>query len=230
MMLCLEAQDEAADHLKTHITPLTNFIQELIAPSTCNEILHSKPTRARTFKDTDKTLEATFHQSKMYFNHFVKLHDHKAINRGFLLALVVHGAAGICTDFQYRTDIIIPFLYQNTPLQWDDVLALFIQCKNDASYQATPQKHLFDMMDPYHIQFFNADEKNPVPVIHMVFALASSTPSVVALQNAERIQPSRQSAFKANFQANKYTTFDIWCGKASQETFRPIKDDNASFT
>ena len=77
----------------------------------------------------------------------------------------------------------------------------------------------------YHIQFFDEKETDPVPVIRMVFALAPLTAGVVVLQCPERMQPLRDAAFKAKFQADKYTSFDIWCAKASNETFVPVKDD-----
>ena len=32
--------------------------------------------------------------------------------------------------------------------------------------------------------------------------------------------------FKATFQSDKYTAFDIWCAGAFQKTFHPIKDDH----
>ena len=59
----------------------------------------------------------------------------------------------------------------------------------------------------------------------LMWPLGSSTSCVAALKPAERTQPSREHGFKALFQANRYTAFDIWCAKASQETFRPIKED-----
>jgi len=82
------------------------------------------------------------------------------------------------------------------------------------------------MMNPYHLQFFNEDETDPVPVIRMVFALASPDGDVVVLKCPEKTQPLRGAAFKADFQADKYTSFDIWCAKASHETFLPVKEDD----
>jgi hypothetical protein len=64
----------------------------------------------------------------------------------------------------------------------------------------------------------------------MVFALGSPSPSVTALERVRK-QPSRK-AKKTNpsFQNDQYTTFDLWCAKATHETFGPIKDsDNGKF-
>ena len=225
MVLCLQAWDAAADRLQNRITPVIDFIQELITPEAHSEVFSSMPIRARTLDEANRTLEATFHESMMYFNHFIKLHDHEVINQKYLWRLIARGAAGICADFQFGIDVIIPFLYRDNKLQKNNVSAFFIQSKNDKAYQTTPQNYLFDMMDPYKIQFFDKDDKETTPVIRMVFALGSSTSCVAALKPAERTQPSREHGFKALFQANRYTAFDIWCAKASQETFRPIKED-----
>jgi hypothetical protein len=226
MTLCLEARDAAATRLQNRIIPVNDFIRELIAPAAHDEVLRSKPIRSRTSNEADKTLEDTFRNSHMYFNHFVKFRNRKVINRAYLWGLIIRGAAGICADFQYGIDVVVPFLCWDRVLRPENVSAFFFQSKNDKTFQAKPDEYLFDMMNPYQIQFFDENETFPVPVIRMVFALASTTPCVTALKPPERTQPPREGAFKAKFQADKYTAFDIWCGKASQETFRPVKDDN----
>lgn len=83
------------------------------------------------------------------------------------------------------------------------------------------------MMNPFKVSFFDKSEDKTalVPIIRIVFALASSTPSVVALNPAKRTQPPRSAAYKAEFQKDKYTAFDLWCASASQYTFKPIEDD-----
>jgi hypothetical protein len=117
-------------------------------------------------------------------------------------------------------DVILPFLYWDDVLRRENVSAFIIQAKNDETYQAAPDRYLFDMMNPYHISFFDKNESHPVPIIRMVFALSSKTPCVTV------IKPHRDAAPKANFQVDEYTAFDIWCGKASRETFTPVKDDS----
>ena len=225
MILCLQARDAAATRLQSRIIPVNDFIRELFAPEAHNEVLHSKPIRVRTSQEADTNLGDTFRNSRIYFNHFVKFRHRKVINRTYLWGLIARGAAGICADFQYGVDVVIPFLYWDNVLRRENVSALFVQSKNDETFQCKPHHDLFDMMNPYHCGFFDVNESSLVPIIRMVFALASSTSCVTAIKHAERIQPPREGAFKAKFQADKYTAFDIWCGKASQETFRPIKDD-----
>jgi hypothetical protein len=228
MMICLEARDAAARRLQNRVIPVIEFICELLAPKSHNNVLGAMPIRARTPEEATTTLGDTFRNSKIYFNHFIKLRDHKTINRKFLWGLIVRGAAGLCADYQYGVDVIVPFLYWDDILRRENVSAFFLQSKNDGSLKTNPHLDLFDRMNPCSscLGFFDSDDPNPVPIIRMVFALASPTPCVTVIKPPERVQPSRKGAFKAGFQADKYTAFDIWCGKASSETFRPIKNDD----
>ena len=223
MTLCLMARDAATKRLDKPIIPVRDFIQELLVPSA--DVLLSMPIRARTSEEADKTLEDTFRGSNIFFNHFVKFRDPRVINRKYLLRLIARGAAGLCADFQYGTDIVIPFLFRDSLLQEENVSAIILQIKNNLGFQSNPCDWIFDMMNPYHIGFFDESETKLVPIIRMVFALASTTPAVVVLQRPERMQPQRGAACKAKFQVDEYTSFDIWCAKASHKTFLPIKDD-----
>jgi hypothetical protein len=226
MTLCLLARDAAAKELDNRVIPVTEFIRHLVVGS--DQILDSKPVRARTLDEAQKTFKDTFRNSKIFFNHFVKFRHREVINRRYLWRLIARGAAGLCADYQSGVDIVIPFLFWNDRLCRKDVSALFIQCKNDGTFQITPRQYLFDMMNPYHIQFFDEKEKESevVPVIRMVFALASPHAGMVVLKNPGKTQPPRPAAYKAKFQVDKYTSFDIWCAKASQKTFLPVKEDD----
>ena len=225
MTLCLEARDAAATKLQKRVIPVNEFIREFLAHPLHEDVLRSKPIRARTTLEASKTFEDTFRQSNLYFNHFIKLRNSRVISRKYLWRLISRGAAALCADYQYGVDVVLPFLYQDTVLRCENVSAIFMQIKNDETYQAKPHDHLFDMMNPYRNHFFEEKEANPVPVIRMVFPLASKIPCITVLNHAAKTQPPREGAFKAGFQADKYTAFDFWCGKASSETFRPIKDE-----
>jgi len=225
MTLCLQARDAASTRLQSRITPVRDFIQELLVPSAHDRVLRSKPVRARNSEEAEKTLEDTFRDSNIYFNHFVKIRDRRVISRQFLWGLIARGAAALCADFQYGIDIVIPYLFWDRILRRQNVSAFLIQVKNDETFKESPQEYLFDMMNPYRIEFFDKNESHPVPLIRMLFALASENSSIAVLGCPERTQPVREGAAKARFQADRYTSFDIWCAKASKETFRPIEND-----
>jgi hypothetical protein len=105
--------------------------------------------------------------------------------------------------------------------------AFFIQGKNNEKFQETSRLHLFDQMNPCEnsLGFFNPKESHPVPVIQMVFVLASTIPCMTVIKSPERVQPLRRDISKPAFKSDKYTAFNIWCAKALRETFRSIKDD-----
>jgi len=225
MILCLMARDAAAKKLYSSIISVPNFIQELLNSSA--DDLHSKPALAQTLKEANQTLQDTFCQSKIYFNHFIKFCDTRIINRKYFLRLIAHGAAGLgCTDFQYGLDIVIPFLYWNSLLQQENVSAFIIQVKNNQTFQVNPCDWVFELMNPYHIGFLDKSKTTPVPIIRMVFTLASTTPAVVMLQPPKRMQPPRDAVHQSKLWFDKFTTSDIWCAMASHKTFLPIKDDS----
>ncbi|KAH9983775.1 hypothetical protein BJV77DRAFT_1041194 [Russula vinacea] len=214
MTICLEARDAAVKQLSHSIIPVKDYIKALIA--------NRHHDTARTSDDAERTLADTFCSSNIYFNHFVKFRDRAVIGRDFLWRLIARGAAAICTDGQPAIDVIIPFLYKDKVLRKENVSAFLIQSKNDKAYKAEPDTSLFDPIRPHDIGFFDEEETNVVPIIRMVFALASSTSSVTTINPPARKQPSRTSTKNAK----NFTAFDIWCAKASHDTFESIKDDD----
>ena len=222
MTICLEARDAAVKQLSHSIIPVKEYIKALIANKYHDMVLHSAPRKTRTSDDAERTLADTFCSSKIYFNHFVKFRDRGVIGRDFLWRLIARGAAAICTDGQPAIDVIIPFLYKDEVLRKENVSAFLIQSKNDRSFQAEPDTSLFDSIRPHNIGFFDRGETTTVPIIRMVFALASSTSSVTTINPPQRKQPPRTSTQNVE----SFTAFDIWCAKASHDTFESIKDDD----
>ena len=124
MITLLEACDTAAKRLQSRVIPVNDFIRELLAETSHEDVLGSKPIIAQTCDETNKTFEDTFCNSRIYFNHFIKLRNPEAINRNFLWRLIARGAGAQCADYQYGVDIIVPFLYWDSILQWENVCIL----------------------------------------------------------------------------------------------------------
>jgi hypothetical protein len=123
-------------------------------------------------------------------------------------------------------DIIIPFVYGDGKISRKNTSAILIQVKNNANFGPKPKSILFELMNPYFLRFFDLDEEDPVPVIRMVFALASRTSTVDSIpprqQRRERTAKVEAEA-KLTKKSPKYTAYDIWCAKASSDTFLVIK-------
>jgi hypothetical protein len=97
----------------------------------------------------------------------------------------------------------------------------------DLKRSQTPS-YVFDLMNPYLVRFFDMDEKKPLPIIRMVFALGSPTAAVEVIPQYEERPPrkAKTNAQKAARKSPRYTSYDIWCAKASSEIFGVIKEDD----
>jgi hypothetical protein len=229
LVLLLIARDVAVQEKKgSAAIEVLLFIQKLLASKWSPIILNSTPARCRTTAEGQHRFFEVFATSKMYFNHFIKIHDFKVINRAFLWLLIARGAAVLCADNQGGIDVLLPFLYLDNKLQQDNVSGIFIQVKNDKSFSSTPNLFLFDAMNPYFLGFFNMDEQKPVPIIRMVFALAANEACVKAVEDAPvRKNPARGAKSKGEKKRTRrcpaYTAYDIWCAGTSAETFSVVK-------
>lgn len=228
LVLLLIARDVAVQGKGSAVTEVVLFIQKLLASKWSPLILNSTPARCRTTAEGQRRFLDVFATSKMYFNHFIKIHDFKVINRAFLWLLIARGAAVLCADNQGGIDVLLPFLYSDNKLQQDNVSGIFIQVKNDKTFSSTPNLFLFDAMNPYFLGFFNMDEQKPVPIIRMVFALAAKEACVKAVEDAPvRKNPARGAKSKGEKKRTRrcpaYTAYDIWCAGTSAETFSVVK-------
>jgi hypothetical protein len=227
LVLLILARDLVAQKTDKAAISLLDLIKALLATNWHKVVLASKPAKCRTAAEGDRSFEETFKNSRIYFNHFIKIHDPKVINRGFLWGLIARGAAVLCATNQAGTDVILPFLYFDAKLQRDNVSAILIQVKNDKRYSTTPNIFLFDAMNPYFLRFFDMDEANPLPIIRMVFALAASDAGVEVIEHtiARKNPPRKAKGKKQKKRAPLFTAYDIWCAKASIDTFAVITAD-----
>ncbi|KAM6504148.1 hypothetical protein JOM56_001091 [Amanita muscaria] len=201
------------------------FIKALLNGQWHNDVLRSLPAKWRTKTESNRTFQTAFKDTRIYFTHFIKLDDPAVVNREFLWRMAIRGCVALCADGQHGIDIIAPLVFGIETLCRSNISALFVQVKNDKSFRAQPNAILFDLMNPYLVRFFDMDEKTPLPIIRMVFALGSPTAAVKVIpQDVERLpRKAKTAAQKAVQRSPRYTSYDIWCAKASSETFGVIK-------
>jgi hypothetical protein len=173
-----------------------------------------KHTEAKPFMDrssmlTMNKLQKDFPNAQVHFNHFIKVHEYKAIDLTSLLLLKGRGAAVLCMNNQTGIDAINAFLKDGTQLIRENAGLILHQIKNDAHYTKTPQQKLFDLMDPYALGILGEDCP-AVPVIKIVFALAARTPSLHVVRRA----PTKDYSA---------IVYEIWCAGMSPDIFGPIK-------
>jgi len=154
-------------------------------------------------------LHADFSNSKIHFNHYVKVHEYGVIDAESLLLLSGRGAAILCAKNQYAIDGINPFLYDGPQLVPSNLGLILWQGKNDAHFTHTSQPALFAAMDVYKLGILKTGDA-AVPLIKIVFALAAKTPS---------LQVVRHPA-SAEYNA---VVYDIWCSGISSDTFSAVE-------
>ena len=95
--------------------------------------------------------------------------------------------------------------------------------KNDCSYTANIRTSLFTEMDPFKVGLFSKGKNNVLPIIRMVFALASNVPSVKA-NESPRGYNTRDSKKRDDI----YTAYDIWVAGATNQSFGVIESSEIS--
>jgi hypothetical protein len=193
------------------------FFKHLLNGGDYAQLLEAKPSRRRNMESIgEASFRETFSESRIYFNHFIKIHDPRVVNRKYLWMLIARGAAILCVNNQVGVDILVPFTYQDDKLGRRNVSAILIQVQND---RTTPRRWLFDGMNPYFVGVFDHSD-DELPVIRMVFAL-SSTKSRVTIMEPEGTRYRKKAKGKKSPQ---YTFYEIWCAGAFAKTFAVIKE------
>ncbi|KAI0290147.1 hypothetical protein BC826DRAFT_1028338, partial [Russula brevipes] len=206
---------------KGRIVTVLEFIDALVPPKSRLGVRRLKPHYWSEEHFQEKSLESTFTKAHIYFNHFIKVHDFKMVEREYLWRLICRGAAVICANNQRGVDIVIPVL-MGTVLHPKFVTAILIQVKNDRSYTDDVSDSLFTEMDPCKVKLFTENAKPPPPrppVLRIVLALASEKSAVKGPTFDTRLS----SRIKKEVD---FTAYDLWIAGVSSESFGVIPDTN----
>ena len=167
-------------------------------------------------------LEHAFSKANIYFNHFIKAHDIKMVDRQFLCRLFCHGAAIIYANNQRGVDIIIPILMGTIP---DPIFitAIFILVKNDAQIPDKLCIGLFKLMNSIDVRLFSKGSKGSrklPPVVRIVFALASEISTVKAPDQPTHSSPRSDPG-------DDFTAYDLWIAGVSSQSSGVVPGDQA---
>ena len=191
------------------------------------ESLLGGPTRADTAfpsvtfpKKEHRPLAEKFKDARMWFNHVLKIRDTDLINVRYLWKFISRGAMILCANNQRGVDIVLPVCYSGNVLSRRNVTAILVQVKNDPCFGEEIHGHLFNAMDPFAIKLFD-QQTQPLPIIRMVFALASQT-SAVKYDSPDR--PDSPA-----YKPGGFTSYDIWCAGTSCETFPIMGADEDAY-
>lgn len=186
---------------------VNHFLTALFTPA--KKILSMLPSVARP-KDAKSSFATTFHDARLHFNHFIKVHQHRMIKRKFLVWFMTRGAAVLCGNSQAGIDGILPYLFEGSRLHANNVGGILWQAKAGGEFSDIPVPALFDAMDPFQLGIFDKDDvSHVVPLIRVVFVLGAGPPSVKVLP--------------LNTAQTSYTSYDIWCSGVSSDCLAQVE-------
>lgn len=223
-------------NLVSFVIKTTSYFEALFADNLyTSRIQNAKPSTLRDDSD-DKTFGETFKDSYVYVTHFIKVYNYSVLTDSFIMALAARGVAILCADNQAGVDIVLPMVYNDRVLARTNITVIMIQSKNDVKFSTAPHRYLFHLMNPFILGIFSKQDK-PRPVVRMVYALAARKPIVRVM---ERGRPPLERAGNGNGNGKgksrgrssvySFTSFDIWCGHTSSQTFGAIRSrDNETY-
>ena len=223
-LLIMQARDAVTKGSERRWVYVCEFMESLLG--TFAATATTLPCKMHSSKDR-KSLGDRFKHARMWFNHVLKIRKAHLINVQYLWEFIARGAMILCTNNQPGVDIVIPIHFSDGPLSRNNVTAILVQVKNDLTFGENMHSYLFDAMDPFHINLFNKDGnksgKAPLPIIRMVFALASEQSAVKWSATVGSGRTTRQSE-----RTDPYTSYDVWCAGISKDTFSVITDKGES--
>ena len=146
--------------------------------------------------DKKSSMEKALGDSKLYFSHFVKVHQFAMLNPEYVIRLMVRGAAIVCATSQKGVDLVIPFTRGG--LRKEDLGVILVQVKNDEGYSATPQLNEMTRM--------SIEGLSNIPTLRFFFALAAKDHSITPVDIPSQPPDS----------------FGFWVAGLSSKFLRPI--------
>ncbi|KAA1476427.1 hypothetical protein DENSPDRAFT_510988 [Dentipellis sp. KUC8613] len=198
------------------IISVVGFLDNLLSKTVSDKY----PSKFHTDSDRLQTLGEAYEDAAIWFNHFVRVHDYQMIGQKHLWRLLARGAAVVCANNQRGVDIVIPVLFHDALCE-KNVSAILIQVKNDRSFTDSARTSLFDNMDPFDVGLYAREVEEPLPIIRMVFALASEKARIACNDRPLDPFPARKRGLQ------KFTAYDIWCAGVTNETFKVVTVESA---
>ncbi|KAK2460395.1 hypothetical protein APHAL10511_007560 [Amanita phalloides] len=214
-LIIMQARDKAArDHQRRWIS-IDEFMAALLPTGAYQDLRQCKPVL--WCPEEEKTFQETFEDYCMWFNHVIKVEDARVISVNKLWKFITRGAMVVCDRTQEGVDIILPICHKTEKLSHTTVTAILVQVKNNVKYIDHISPVLLNNMDPFELGLFDKNGSPPLPVIRIVFSLASQTSAV------------RFPGHPSRHRLDEFTAFDIWCAGLSKDVFQPIGDNVDSY-
>ncbi|VDC02979.1 unnamed protein product [Peniophora sp. CBMAI 1063] len=170
----------------------------------------------------DAALESVFGAARMWFNHWIHVDDGDVFDQRCLWAYLARGAGVVCARHRDEVAMFVPYTMGDGGRS-EDTGVIMVQVTN----RTTPgdgggvRESVFDAMDPEGLRVFADAQNRAVPVIRLVFALASEHAAVHV-----RAPPPRTPTLEGPLESkSKVDTFDIWLAGLTHDSSGIIADD-----
>jgi len=223
-LLIMQARDATlpTDDKSRRWVYVCDFLENLLGGPTRTDSAFPSTTLSR---EKHQPLAETFKDARMWFNHVVKVRNTDLINVRYLWRFISRGAMVLCANNQRGVDIVLPVCYSGNKLSRRDVTAILVQVKSDTSFGEKMHGYLFDAMDPFTTKLFDKENQSqpggPLPIIRMVFALASEKPAV----KYDFSDPPNSRTYTPG----EFTSYDIWCAGTFSKTFPIMGADEHAY-
>ncbi len=215
MLLAVLARDAAVRKMNANIEWPSLLEQEY--PEWNRVISVPAFLRELFLSDDLEDIFSLFKDAKLHFNHFIKVHEADVLQPMSLTALLTRGTAitVFCGDKDESIHyMVIPIMLdsvsESSVVESGRLALICIRVAYDKRYQDDPNWDLCESMGEW---FEEKEGLGPVPVIRIVFALASKTPMLryvsEELKTPEGIQ---------------YKVHNIWCAGLSPDILPQVKE------
>jgi hypothetical protein len=191
------------DPYRHSVVSIMDFMKKLL-PADYHQRLESMHP---SVGDGTAEFHLAFADCRLWCNHFIQVQDYKVINTKFLCALLSNGIGVLCAPNEAGIDLLWIGLKGDVICEENLVLILG-QAKNDRRYRTQPKSRILDAMDPVKLDICAPNRS--IPIIRMVFALASQEPGVALVPPPLRQSPRFTS---------KFTSYDFWFAGVDPSTF-----------
>ncbi|KAJ2912966.1 hypothetical protein MD484_g7431, partial [Candolleomyces efflorescens] len=198
------------DPYQHSVISVTDFMKKLLPADFHQQLENMHPSVG---DGTDNFLKA-FEGCRLWCNHFIQVQDYTIINTRFLCALLSNGIGVLCAPNTAGIDLLWIGLKGDVICEENLVLILG-QAQNNVRFNSPVNSAILEAMDPVELGI--CAPNRPIPMIRMVFALASQTPGVTlvepALEQSWRMQEDLQP------EKSKFTSYDFWFAGVDPSTF-----------
>ena len=161
--IIMQARDQAAKGKRWMSVP--EFMEALLPSARYNALQSSMPTL--WLEGEHKSFSETFEGYGMWFNHVIRVESFEMLSADNIWKFLTRGAMIVCADNQPAVDIVLPVCLVDQNLSRDTVTAIYVQVKNDLSYQRHIKQRLFHAINPFLLGLFsdfeNSDSENAGP-------------------------------------------------------------------